>query len=86
NDLIEHIADCKLVILEGSYRGSTCTFVPRFQIEALWNDLIEHVADCKLVILEGSYRGSTCTFVPRFQLEALWNDEVILVFWLKADS
>ncbi|WP_206170412.1 hypothetical protein, partial [Vibrio breoganii] len=53
---------------------STCTFVPRFQIEALWNDLVEHVANCKLVILEVSYRGSRCTFISRFQIEALWND------------
>ncbi|MEZ9630822.1 hypothetical protein AB4304_15125, partial [Vibrio breoganii] len=68
------------------YRGSTCTFVPRFQLEALWNDLIEHVANYKLVILEVSYRGSQCAFVLRFQLEALWNDEVISVFCLKADS
>ncbi|MFA0256259.1 hypothetical protein AB4481_17430, partial [Vibrio breoganii] len=76
----------KLVTLEISYRGSRCTFISRFQIEALWNDLVERLANYKLVILEISYRGSTCTFVPRFQIEALWNDEVILVFWLIADS
>ncbi|MFA0531514.1 hypothetical protein AB4528_01720, partial [Vibrio breoganii] len=84
--LVEHVANCKLVTLEVSYRGSRCTFISRFQIEALWNDLVEHVANYELVILEVSYRGSTYTFASRFQIEALWNDEVILVFWLIADS
>ncbi|WP_206747718.1 hypothetical protein, partial [Vibrio breoganii] len=73
-DLVEHVANYELVILEVSYRGSTYTFVPRFQIEALWNDLVEHIANCKLVTLEVSYRGSRCTFISRFQIEALWND------------